>query len=239
MRHLIQRLGFYLVALLGLRDPQFLHPAPCARRSRGGAACPDARPHLAGGATRAGDSIWHHQGSALHPIPAIPQQPAAWQSRHLVRQLPSRSPTSLPAICPGHWCWSASRSSSALLSAPSWAWPSPGGAAPRRIPSSCPPLPSSPPFPTSGSRSPWSSSLGYTLELASLQRWIRHLLLYSRAGISAFFLSAARYAILPAFTIVVGSIAGWMLGMRNTMITTLSEDYVLMAEAKGPHRAGA
>ena len=48
-----------------------------------------------------------------------------------------------------------------------------------------------------------------------------------------FLLSAARYAILPAFTIVVGSIAGWMIGMRNTMITTLSEDYVLMAEAKG------
>ena len=31
-----------------------------------------------------------------------------------------------------------------------------------------------------------------------------------------FLLSAARYAILPAFTIVVGSIAGWMIGMRNT-----------------------
>jgi peptide/nickel transport system permease protein len=51
-----------------------------------------------------------------------------------------------------------------------------------------------------------------------------------------FLLSAAWYAILPAFTIVVGSIAGWMLGMRNTMITTLSEDYVLMAEAKGLSR---
>ena len=48
-----------------------------------------------------------------------------------------------------------------------------------------------------------------------------------------FLLSAARYAILPAFTIVVGSIAGWMIGMRNTMVSTLSEDYVLMAEAKG------
>lgn len=51
-----------------------------------------------------------------------------------------------------------------------------------------------------------------------------------------FLLSAAEYAILPAFTIVIGSIAGWMLGMRNTMITTLSEDYVLMAEAKGLSR---
>jgi peptide/nickel transport system permease protein len=51
-----------------------------------------------------------------------------------------------------------------------------------------------------------------------------------------FFLSAVQYAILPAFTIVVGSIAGWMLGMRNTMVATLAEDYVLMAEAKGLSR---
>ena len=48
-----------------------------------------------------------------------------------------------------------------------------------------------------------------------------------------FVVSAAQYAILPALTIVIASIAGWMLGMRNAMITTLSEDYVLMAEAKG------
>jgi peptide/nickel transport system permease protein len=34
-------------------------------------------------------------------------------------------------------------------------------------------------------------------------------------------------------TIVFASIAGWMLTMRNTMITTLSEDYVALAEAKG------
>jgi peptide/nickel transport system permease protein len=38
---------------------------------------------------------------------------------------------------------------------------------------------------------------------------------------------------LPALTIIIGSLAGWLLGMRNAMITTLSEDYVLMAEAKG------
>jgi peptide/nickel transport system permease protein len=48
-----------------------------------------------------------------------------------------------------------------------------------------------------------------------------------------FILSAIWHAILPAFTIVISSIAGWLLGMRNAMITTLSEDYVLMAEAKG------
>jgi peptide/nickel transport system permease protein len=48
-----------------------------------------------------------------------------------------------------------------------------------------------------------------------------------------FFVSAAFHGILPALTIVVSSVAGWLLGMRNAMITTLSEDYVLMAEAKG------
>ncbi len=48
-----------------------------------------------------------------------------------------------------------------------------------------------------------------------------------------FILSAAYHAILPALTLVVSTIAGWMLTMRNSMITTLSEDYVLMARAKG------
>ena len=48
-----------------------------------------------------------------------------------------------------------------------------------------------------------------------------------------FILDAAYHAILPAFTIVLATVAGWMLTMRNTMITTLSEDYVMMAKAKG------
>jgi ABC-type dipeptide/oligopeptide/nickel transport system permease component len=48
-----------------------------------------------------------------------------------------------------------------------------------------------------------------------------------------FLLSALNHALLPAFTIVLASIAGWMLGMRNAMITTLTEDYVLLAQAKG------
>lgn len=50
---------------------------------------------------------------------------------------------------------------------------------------------------------------------------------------SDFLLSVVQHAILPALTIVVASMAGWMLTMRNSMITTLSEDYVLMARAKG------
>ena len=41
------------------------------------------------------------------------------------------------------------------------------------------------------------------------------------------------HLVLPATTIVLVSIGGWMLAMRNTMITTTSEDYIVMAEAKG------
>ena len=48
-----------------------------------------------------------------------------------------------------------------------------------------------------------------------------------------FLLSALYHGLLPAFTIVLASVAGWMLTMRNTMITTMTEDYVLLAEAKG------
>ncbi len=45
--------------------------------------------------------------------------------------------------------------------------------------------------------------------------------------------SVLRYAELPTATIVLSSIAGWMLGMRNMMITVMDEDFVLVARAKG------
>lgn len=45
--------------------------------------------------------------------------------------------------------------------------------------------------------------------------------------------SAIYHSLLPALTIVLTSIAGWMLQMRNVMITTLGEDYVVAAQAKG------
>ncbi len=49
--------------------------------------------------------------------------------------------------------------------------------------------------------------------------------------------SVLQHALLPAFTIVITSIAGWMLQMRNVMITTVNEDYVVAAQAKGlPNR---
>jgi peptide/nickel transport system permease protein len=48
-----------------------------------------------------------------------------------------------------------------------------------------------------------------------------------------FLASAAVHAVLPALTIVVTSMAGWIVGMRNVMLTTLGQDYVLVAQAKG------
>ena len=48
-----------------------------------------------------------------------------------------------------------------------------------------------------------------------------------------FVLSVLDYGLLPAGTIVVSSIAGWLLGMRNVMLLTIPEDYVMLAQAKG------
>jgi len=49
----------------------------------------------------------------------------------------------------------------------------------------------------------------------------------------AFLSNLLDHAVLPAVTIVLASIAGWVIGMRNMMITTMDEDYVLLAQAKG------
>jgi peptide/nickel transport system permease protein len=44
---------------------------------------------------------------------------------------------------------------------------------------------------------------------------------------------AVKYAMLPALTIIITAIGGWILTMRNNMISVLTEDYVRMARAKG------
>jgi peptide/nickel transport system permease protein len=44
---------------------------------------------------------------------------------------------------------------------------------------------------------------------------------------------AFMHAILPALTILVTSIGGWILTMRNNTVSVLTEDYVRMARAKG------
>jgi len=45
--------------------------------------------------------------------------------------------------------------------------------------------------------------------------------------------SVIYYGFLPAMTIVIASVSGWILGMRNMMVTVSSEDYVTVAQAKG------
>jgi peptide/nickel transport system permease protein len=57
-------------------------------------------------------------------------------------------------------------------------------------------------------------------------------------GLTVQFLSTAiPHAILPAFSIIVSSVGGWIFGMRNMMVTTISDDYVLLATAKGLRRS--
>jgi peptide/nickel transport system permease protein len=48
-----------------------------------------------------------------------------------------------------------------------------------------------------------------------------------------FISNVLEHGILPAFTLLITTIGTWILTMRNTMITTLAEDYVRMARAKG------
>jgi peptide/nickel transport system permease protein len=48
-----------------------------------------------------------------------------------------------------------------------------------------------------------------------------------------FLADVLNHSVLPALTIVGASLAGWILGMRNMMITVCDEDYVLLAEAEG------
>jgi len=57
---------------------------------------------------------------------------------------------------------------------------------------------------------------------------------YLDVGFSWDFISSVLYhGFLPALTLVLSSLAGWMLVMRNSMVGVLSDDYVLMGRAKG------
>jgi peptide/nickel transport system permease protein len=58
-------------------------------------------------------------------------------------------------------------------------------------------------------------------------------------GFSWTFLSdVVRHSALPIGTVVLATLGGWLLSMRNTMIAVLGSDYVNLAWAKGiaPHR---
>jgi len=45
--------------------------------------------------------------------------------------------------------------------------------------------------------------------------------------------SALQHSLLPAVTILVSSVSGWILSMRNMMVTVSAEDYITVAHAKG------
>ena len=48
-----------------------------------------------------------------------------------------------------------------------------------------------------------------------------------------FFSDLVRHVALPALSIVLATLGGWMLSMRNTMIGVLGQDYIHLARAKG------
>jgi peptide/nickel transport system permease protein len=49
----------------------------------------------------------------------------------------------------------------------------------------------------------------------------------------SFFADVAAHAVLPVGTVVLATLGGWLLSMRNTMVSILGSDYVNLARAKG------
>ncbi len=97
-----------------------------------------------------------------------------------------------------------------------------------------------------------SVTIGATFFAAFPPFWLGLLLLYALAyrlnwfpikggyssgntpELSLSFLSdALQHSVLPALTLAITSLSGWVFGMRNNMINTLGEDYVTFAEANG------
>src|SRR5659263_72339 len=73
--------------------------------------------------------------------------------------------------------------------------------------------------------------LGYVL------RWFPTSGAYDAASVPnlslGFMADAAYHSILPGLTILITALGGWILGMRNSMINVLGEDYITFAEANG------
>jgi peptide/nickel transport system permease protein len=95
-------------------------------------------------------------------------------------------------------------------------------------------------------------TIGATFFAAFPPFWLGLLLLYALAyklnwfaikggyspglspNLSLSFLSDAfQHSVLPALTLALTSLSGWVFGMRNNMINILGEDYVTFAEANG------
>ncbi len=75
-------------------------------------------------------------------------------------------------------------------------------------------------------------------QTGTMLKWFPSLFGYDIYGVTPglngpYVASILGHAILPAATVVLASTAGFILAMRNQMITTMDEDFVLMAQAKG------
>ena len=103
-----------------------------------------------------------------------------------------------------------------------------------------------------GTRSDSTVTIGATLFGAFAPFWLGMLLLYwfafrfgwfpikggyspgsSPAWSLSFLGDAFHHSVLPAVTLAVTTLSGWVFGMRNNMINTLGADYVTFAEANG------
>ncbi len=73
--------------------------------------------------------------------------------------------------------------------------------------------------------------LGFTFEAFPVRHAYSDTL--APAFSAEFLLSVIQHMVLPATAIVIASLGGWMLSMRSTMVGTLAEDYITMANAKG------
>jgi peptide/nickel transport system permease protein len=48
-----------------------------------------------------------------------------------------------------------------------------------------------------------------------------------------YWMDVVYHSMLPALSIILAGVGGWILGMRGMMVTVLGEDYLTLAEAKG------
>ena len=106
-----------------------------------------------------------------------------------------------------------------------------------------------------GTRADATVTVGATLFAAFPPFWLGLLLLFGLAfklnafpikggyspGLTpnlsiGFLTNAVSHSFLPALTLAITSLSGWVFGMRNNMINTLGEDYVTFAEANGLRR---
>jgi peptide/nickel transport system permease protein len=73
--------------------------------------------------------------------------------------------------------------------------------------------------------------LGFTLKWFPMSHAYSDLL--SPGWTWEFIGSVATHLIMPAGTVILVSVGGWLIAMRSTMVAVLAEDYIVMAEAKG------